>query len=48
MRLTGVTFREWLYQYIRLMERVRDGEEIEDWRLSELLTEEAESPTTRT
>jgi hypothetical protein len=29
----GIAFQEWLKQYIRLMERVRDGEEEIDWTL---------------
>ena len=31
-----VTFQEWLRQYIQLMKRVRDGEEIDDWSLPEI------------
>ncbi len=43
MRLTQakkVPLQEWLDQYIRLMKKVRDGEEMTetDWELPELLT----------
>ncbi len=33
-----MTFQEWLDQYIRIMKKVRDGEEMteEDWRLPPL------------
>lgn len=51
MRLTKtMTLHEWLGRFIQVMAKVRDGEEMTkaDWQLPELLTDEAESPTTRT
>ena len=34
--MKAVTFQEWLRQYVQLMEKVRDGKEIDDWTLPEI------------